>query len=167
MNDRDWIAATVRRYERPLFAYVLSLLGDRHRTQDVVQEAFLELCQHPRAELEPKLAPWLFAVCRRRTIDIHRKEHRMSALVADPPANSCGPDESLEHQDTTAAVLARVATLPANQREAVRLKFQNQFSYREIAEVMGLSESHVGVLLHLALKSLRQSFAASTPEPRS
>lgn len=158
MDDREWIAAAARRYERPLFAYVLALLGDRHRSQDVVQEAFLALCRHPRAEIEPKLAPWLFAVCRSRAIDIRRKEHRMTALTADPPGRD-GPTDGIEAKDATQAVLTRLARLPADQREAVRLKFQNQFSYREIAGVMGLSESHVGVLLHSALKTLRQSFA--------
>jgi len=59
-----------------------------------------------------------------------------------------------------------VAGLPAPQQEAVRLRFQSQFSYREIAGVMGLSESHVGVLLHTAIKTLRQSFADTT-ESRS
>jgi RNA polymerase sigma-70 factor (ECF subfamily) len=48
---------------------------------------------------------------------------------------------------------------PPNQQEAVRLKFMQQFSYREIAEVMNVSESHVGVLIHTAIKKLRQAFA--------
>ena len=92
----------------------------------------------------------------------------MTALTAEPPSLSAGPADALEHQDATSSVFARAYSRPANQREAIRLKFQNQFSYREIAEVMGLSESHVGVLLHLALKTLRQSFATpTTPEPRS
>jgi RNA polymerase sigma factor (sigma-70 family) len=166
MDDRDWITAAARRFERPLFAYVRAFLGDPHRSQDIVQEAFLELCRQPRAEVEPKLGPWLFAVCRRRAIDIHRKEHRMTALSADPPAAANGPADALELKDAAAAVLARLAGLPAPQQEAVRLRFQSQFSYREIAGVMGLSESHVGVLLHTAIKTLRQSFA-DTPEHRS
>jgi RNA polymerase sigma factor (sigma-70 family) len=159
MDGRDWIVAAARRFERPLYAYVLAMLGDRHRSQDVVQEAFLELCKRPRAEVEPRLAPWLFAVCRSRAIDILRKERRMNALTAEPPARSDGPAERLEQKDAAGAVFARLARLPADQQEAVRLRFQNQFSYREIAEVMGLSESHVGVLLHVALKALRRSFA--------
>lgn len=168
MDDRDWIVAAARRFERPLVAYVRALLGDRHRSQDIVQEAFLELCRRPRAEVEPVLARWLFTVCRRRAIDAHRKEHRMTALAADPPAPAAGPAEALEAKDTAAAVLDRVAGLPASQREAVRLKFQGQLSYREIAGVMGLSESHVGVLLHTAIKTLRRSFAdPSDTQPRS
>ena len=87
----------------------------------------------------------------------------MTTLSAEPPAAATGPAEALETKDAAAAVLARLAGLPANQQEAVRLKFQNQFSYREIGEVMGLSESHVGVLIHLALKSLRRSFAEPAP----
>lgn len=158
-TDRDWVLAAVRQYERPLLAYVRRLLPDGDRGRDVVQDAFLQLCKQPRAELESRLAPWLFAVCRRRAIDILRKDQRMIATldpVAEPPARGPEPTQTAETKDTTQAVLAQLAELPAEQNEAVRLRFQNQFSYREIAEVMGLSESHVGVLLHLAMKALRK-----------
>ena len=167
MSDRDWITAAAGRHERPLLAYVHALLGDRHKSQDVVQEAFLELCRADRAAIEPRLAAWLFAVCRRRAIDILRKETRMTALSADPPAPPADPGAALERDDAAAAVAARLLRLPADQREAVRLKFQGQLSYREIAGVMGLSESHVGVLLHLALKTLRRSFADPAPGSQS
>ena len=43
-----------------------------------------------------------------------------------------------------------------NQREVIRLKFQNDLSYKEIAEVTGLSATNVGFLLHVALKKLRE-----------
>src|SRR5471032_2026108 len=84
-EDREWILAIVRRYERPLVAYVRGLLGDAERSRDVVQDAFLKLCklsERRRKALEPRLAPWLFAVCRRRAIDILRKEQRMTAVPA-------------------------------------------------------------------------------------
>ena len=162
-SDREWIVAAARRYERPLLAYVRRLLGDADRGRDVVQDAFLQLCKQDRAAVEPHLAAWLFAVCRRRAVDVLRKENRMTTLSAEPPSKANGPGEALETKDAAAAVMTRLAALPANQQEAVRLKFQNQFSYREIGEVMGLSESHVGVLIHLALKSLRRSFAEPAP----
>ncbi len=171
MRDHDWIRDAAGRYERPLLAYVRGLLGDPHRCRDVVQEAFLELCRADRAEVEPKLAPWLFTVCRRRAIDILRKDRRMTTLTlspgADPPTRECGPAEALEARDATQAVFARLARLPASQQEAVRLRFLQQFSYRDIAGVMGLTESHVGVLLHLALKTLRESCANPAPEAQS
>lgn len=160
-QDHDWVVAAARRFERPLLAYVRRLLRDDHRGQDIVQEAFLRLCRQPRAEIEPHLAPWLFTVCRRHAVDVLRKENRMFALseTADPPTRSNGPSEELESSDLSQAVLHRLSSFPPPQQEAVRLKFLQQFSYRQIAEVMGLSESHVGVLIHTALKKLRQAFA--------
>jgi len=159
-TDRDWIRAAAQRYERPLLAYVHRLLGDVERSRDVVQDAFLQLCKQPRKDLEARVAPWLFAVCRRRAIDILRKEKRMIAThddVAEPMAKGMEPSQTAELHETTRLVLAHLADLPPNENEAVRLRFHQQFSYREIAEVMGLSESHVGVLLHTALKTLRKS----------
>ena len=160
-QDHDWVVAAARRFERPLLAYVRRLLGDAHRGQDIVQEAFLRLCRQPRADVEPHLAPWLFAVCRRHAVDVLRKENRMFALseTAEPPTLRNGPSEVAETSDLSRAVLDRLAKFPPPQQEAVRLKFLQQFSYREIAEVMNLSESHVGVLIHTAMKKLRQAFA--------
>jgi RNA polymerase sigma-70 factor (ECF subfamily) len=166
-RDHEWVVAAARRFERPLLAYVRRLLNDDHRGRDVVQEAFLRLCRQPRAEVEPHLAPWLFAVCRRQVVDQLRKENRMSALseAMDPPAPRAEPSQAAETRDLSRAVLDRLAQFPPSQQEAVRLKFLQQFSYREIAEVMGLSESHVGVLIHTALKKLRQAFAEPLHTP--
>jgi len=162
-QDHEWVVAVAKRLERALSAYVrrlLGQLGDR-RAQDVVQEAFLRLCKQSQAEIEPHLAPWLYAVSRRIALDILRKENRMTALseAVELPSTGNGPSEMVEADDLSRAVLERLAGFPPNQQEAVRLKFLQQFSYREIAEVMDLSESNVGVLIHTAIKKLRQTFA--------
>src|SRR5690242_8121149 len=134
-QDHDWVVAAARRLERPLLAYVRRLLGDEHRGRDIVQEAFLRLCRQPRAAVEPHLDPWPFAVCRRRAVDVLRKENRMSALsdAAEPTAPRAGPAEAAEAGDLKRAVLDRLSKFPPSQQEAVRLKFLQQFSYREIA----------------------------------
>ena len=80
--------------------------------------------------------------------------------AATCPSPMPGPSEVLEGRQTTSRVAEILAYLPANQQEAVRLKFQEQMSYRDIGEVMTLSVSHVGVLLHKALKTIRQQLRA-------
>src|SRR5881227_962372 len=124
-QDHEWVVAAARRFERPLLAYVRRLLNDDHRGRDVVQEAFLRLCRQPRAEVEPHLAPWLFAVCRRQVVDQLRKENRMSALseTIDPPAPRAEPSQVMEASDLSRAVLDRLSHFPPSQQEAVRLKF--------------------------------------------
>ena len=65
--------------------------------------------------------------------------------------------EAAERDDLVRGLIAR---LPANQQEVIRLKFQNGFSYKEIARITQHSVSHVGVLIHTAVTRLRGEWAA-------
>jgi len=163
-SHEDWITEAVERYGRPLTQYARGLLGDADRARDVVQDTFIRLCDQRRERVDSRLAPWLFTVCRNRAMDVLRKERRMTpltesidaTLAADPPG---APPEAAA--GTVAEALGR---LPANQREVIRLKFLHEMSYREISKLTGLSESHVGVLIHNGIKALRRQMAAASPE---
>lgn len=165
-TTRQALQDAVARYHRPLVDYALSQTGNLERARDAAQDTLLKLCQQPAEQLErdilPRLAPWLFTVCRNRVIDLHRKESRMTApgitqetlATAEPT-----PADQAEHHDQQDHLLSLVAALPGNQREVVQLRFQGGLAYKEIAEVTGHSVSHVGVLLHEAIKHLRQQLA--------
>ena len=55
-------------------------------------------------------------------------------------------------------VLTALGDLPSLQQDVLRLKFQNEFTYKQIAEITGKSASHVGVLIHDGLTALRSQF---------
>jgi RNA polymerase sigma-70 factor (ECF subfamily) len=65
------------------------------------------------------------------------------------------PPEVLERQEAASRILQLLEGLPANQREVIRLKFQNGFSYKEISRISGHSVSNVGFLIHVGLKTIR------------
>lgn len=151
---REWIRTALAKHERPLTLYAARLLGDADRARDVVQDAFMKLWQADRATVEGHLTKWLYTVCRNRALDIHRKEHRMTTLDNRMEMPAAGrPDE--EANGALPGVLDVVAGLTARQQEVVRLKFQGELSYREIAEVMDTTVNNVGVLLHTAIKTIR------------
>ena len=164
----DWLRSVVARYEGPLVRYAARITGDAERARDVVQDTFLRLCEQDRPELDGRLAQWLYTVCRRRALDVRRKEHRMQATMPErldlASGSRNGQTEAAEQQEQHQAVLALLAGLPENQQEVVRLKFQSGLSYREISGVTGLSVSNVGYLLHVAIKTVRQQLQEnSTP----
>ena len=66
-----------------------------------------------------------------------------------------GPEEQLVQLETNDRLLGLLVLLTENQQEVIRLKFQNDLSYREIAEITGMTVSNVGVILHTGLKKLR------------
>lgn len=167
MNDEcqaDWLGQVTDQYSGPLVRYAATITGDVDRARDVVQDTLVRLCAEDRARVESHLAEWLFTVCRRRALDTLRKEQRMKPLNETELAACASPEPSpaavAERRDTHGRVLAVLAGLPKNQQEVVRLKFQNGLSYEEISRVTDLTVSHVGFLIHTAIKTLRRRLQA-------
>jgi RNA polymerase sigma-70 factor (ECF subfamily) len=159
LEQGDWVREAVVRFERPLNLYATRLLDDAETARDVVQDTFLRLCAQDRDSVGTHLAEWLFTVCRNRALDVLRKEQRMTQL-REEQVNRClspapSPLDAAEHHELGARVLALLETLPPNQREVLRLKFQNGFSYQEISRISGHSVSNVGYLIHAGIKTLR------------
>jgi RNA polymerase sigma-70 factor (ECF subfamily) len=155
----SWVRGALSRFEGPLLRYAARLLGDAEAARDVVQETFLRLCDQRPADLEPRLAEWLFTVCRNRALDVLRKERRMTR-ISDDQVKQCvcsvpPPADVVAVRDSAARVVELLEHLPASQREVIRLRFQNGFSYREISRISGHSVTNVGYLIHVGLKTLR------------
>lgn len=168
----DWRAEAFETQQAALVAYVNHLLGDLEAARDVVQDAFLRLCAADARQVRQHVVPWLFTVCRRRALDLLRKDRRMHALdeakIETLPARDPTPDLAADRRDTADRAGHFLHRLPPNQREVLLLKFQHALTYREISEVTGLSIGNVGFLIHTALKQLRHRLAeepASAAQP--
>jgi len=158
----EWIRASMERHEAELLRYALSLVGDLPSAEDLVQDAFFKLCKQEPGSLRGRLVPWLFTVVRNQAMDRHRRESRWPRAAESEASEVAGnapiPSASVQARDDVRNLMSLMPSLPPNQREVVRLKFQNQLSYREISQLTRLTETNVGFLLHTALKTLRQRF---------
>lgn len=158
-EPNPWWRVVFDQHESRLIAYAKRLTGNVERAKDIVQEAFLRLLQEERAVVESHVVAWLYTVCRNLAIDLLRKESRMTVLddkhwrqtaVQDPKA-----DQQIESHETNHSLLAFIESLPEQQQEVLRLKFNGGLSYRQIAAILSVSESNVGFLLSTALKTIR------------
>ena len=164
-DDSSLVSAAVARHQAPLLRYAARLLdGDADRARDVVQDTFVRLLAQPPASVDGHVAEWLFTVCRNRSLDVRRKEGRMKRFeegqverltAAEPP-----PGRTLERAEQHATALRLIGQLTPNQQEVIRLKFQNGFSYQQIARITSLSTGNVGFILHTAIKALRAGMTA-------
>jgi RNA polymerase sigma factor (sigma-70 family) len=156
----DWVRAALQQYERSLIRYAARITGNVELARDVVQDTFLRLCETDRVKVDGHLAAWLYTVCRNRALDVRKKEDRMDSLQ-DGHADSVQsgdpePSAVAAGNETYGMVLEAVSTLPENQQEAFRLKFQDEMTYREISQVMGISLGMVSRLVATALSDLRE-----------
>lgn len=160
MTDQDhrkWVLSVLARFERPLLRFATTLIGPSHAA-DVVQDTFLELCRAERSQVEGHLSAWLFSVCKHRAIDVSRERRRLAVLEEDEGMQSpdSGPAVRAERQESMSRVLGALERLSERDRQIVILKFSAGLRYKEIAEVMELSVSNVGFILHTAIKTLRE-----------
>jgi RNA polymerase sigma-70 factor (ECF subfamily) len=153
----------MRRFEIPLLQFATRITGDRERARDVVQETFVKFQRNGAALPENEPAAWLFTVCRNGALNVCRKERRMMFLdekeIAAQEDEQPMPYEQLEKKEAEGFLLRIVATLPPRQQEVLQLKFQNDLSYQQIAEITKTTTNNVGVLIHIALKTLRRRYA--------
>jgi RNA polymerase sigma factor (sigma-70 family) len=172
MNDAsakaEWVRAALKRHESSLLRYAASITGDTERARDIVQETFVKLCGEERENLDGRLTEWLFTVCRNRSLDVRRKEKRMTPLTEMDleMRESAEPSPSMvaEQSESSSEILRLLELLPPKQREVIRLKFQSDLSYQEISRVTKLSVSNVGFLIHIGIKSLRRQFQSEAKE---
>ena len=161
-------------FEIPLTKYAVSILGDLEQARDVVQDTFLKLYKQDPEKVRKKVKSWLFTVCRNHCYDLIKRNRRTSNLGEDEISYIASNDdnpiqvisflEGREEIDEKIKILySLIEELPSRQREVMRLKFQANLSYKEIAETIGISSSNVGFVMHSALKNLREDMKEKFP----
>jgi RNA polymerase sigma-70 factor (ECF subfamily) len=160
-QDRDLGAfdALIDRHQRDLLRLAHALLADGHAAQDAVQETFMRLCDEAEALLKAgaareSLGGWLCTVLRNHCIDQLRRRAYARMLRLHEQAQGAAMPEAAEDAD---GLWSAVSALPPLERAAVTLRYRDQLSYHDIAEHLGKTSTHVGVLLHQAIGRLRQA----------
>jgi RNA polymerase sigma-70 factor (ECF subfamily) len=153
-------------------AYALRLAGRLEVAEDIVQEAFMRLHAQFDEVREPK--KWLYrtvhnlALNQRRdsgkivSLDLKQEEAAPAVDTTDPQPL---PDEQIARLEGIGLVRLSMETLDKRSRELVKLKFNEGLSYKEIAKKTGLTVSHVGYLLHHAIKAIADELAKNGVVP--
>ena len=160
-QQNQFVIGALDKYERPLTRYAMGLLGgDLAAARDVVQHAFLKLCEQDRQSMSDRLAPWLYTVCRNRAIDELRGRKGEEQLDDDWFFRN-GRDTALDPASIVAdgeffeKLLALIDQLPASQREIVELWSQGLCS-TEMSEITGKQSGAIRIALHRAIKHLKE-----------
>jgi len=152
--------------ESPLLAYALRLIGRRSVAEDVVQDAFMKLHAQFAEVREPRR--WLYRAVHNAAANHRRKEGRLESFdpvvtPGNPPTAASAapdpdplPDEQIARLEHIGLVRLSLETLDARARELLRLKFDEDLTYKQIAERTGLKVGHVGYLLHHAIKDIAE-----------
>jgi RNA polymerase sigma-70 factor (ECF subfamily) len=156
----DAVAQLFTRQFGSLFRYLDRLAGDPDLASDLAQEAFVKL--HERGSMPDTPRAWLATVATNLLRDSRRTAHRRERLILHEGArvmesNAMSIDDAVVADETRERVRAALATLASRDRQLLLLRHEG-YSYRELAEVVGVAETSVGTLLVRASRAFRDAF---------
>jgi len=160
--DRDF-SELYRTHLRDVYSYSYYRIGNHHDAEDITEQTFLQAYRHyERAVRESNgrpLRPWLIRIAHNLAANHHRDRSRRpqthldnAEIVSSPHAT----EDLVEGREEVAEVLAGVASLPDDRREALIMRFALDMDNREIARALGRSDGATKVLIHRAIRQLEQ-----------
>jgi RNA polymerase sigma-70 factor (ECF subfamily) len=144
------------RYKQSAYVYCLKILGDGDAAKDVVQGVFLKVYERRSQLLHPeRFKSWLLMIARNDCLSTMRKASWIAELPEESEDTGTLPPTSAVEKEEEIALVARAITrLKPDMKEVVILREYENLSYKEIADVVGVTESVVKFRLFSARQQL-------------
>jgi RNA polymerase sigma-70 factor (ECF subfamily) len=170
-GDQSAFDYLVQKYRRPLVSFMYRMARNTAAAEDLAQEVFLRVYRSRQTyEASAKFTTWLYRIATNLAVNHARdtRHERPEVTVSlDEPDEETGTtldvadgavtaEESLVRRERTLAIRAKVEALPERQKLAVIMHKYQQMDYKQIAEVLKLSESATKSLLFRAYETLRE-----------
>lgn len=162
LNARDETAGTLlhRLHWGPLTRFCFGYLGRMEEAEDAVQEIFLKVVQAPG--VPDHFRPWLYKIARNHCLKSARKKAHQAGALGQPsqiPEAITGQLTRMVNDEAKARMAEAFMALSDDHREVLRLRYVENLSRSEIAEVLDVSEPLVKSRLFEGLKKLREEAA--------
>src|SRR5918998_534077 len=155
-----------RAHLRDVYSYAYYRIGNHHDAEDITEQTFLQAYRHfERAQRESgarPLRPWLIRIAHNLAANYYRDRSRKPQTnLEDAGVLPAFHDTAdlVEGREEVQQVLAGVAKLPEDRREALIMRFTLGMDNREIARALGRSDGATKVLIHRAIKQLEEDLA--------
>ncbi len=150
LGEADAFGELYSRHSGKVLGYLRKKVKSEALARDIFQATFLKLHKScGRFNVSFPFVPWLFTICRSELLDALKKPHMsQESLMAEVPEPASIP-QSNDKQEIS------LQSLPAEQREAVELRYQKDFSFEEIATALETSPANARQLVSRAIRSLR------------
>jgi len=174
-RDMQLVADLVERCQHRLVRYLLYLTGRREYAEDLAQETWVRVLQRgSQYNGRQRFDPWLFAIARNLAIDYLRKKRKGVQTASLPndrdamlllPTSGPSPFEAAARSEDAIRLAGQLQILSPLYREALLLRFQEDLSLAEIAQVLGAPVTTVTSRIYRGLAALRSAFEEGGDSP--
>jgi RNA polymerase sigma-70 factor, ECF subfamily len=161
-RDPQNFGALYDKFFDQIYRYVARRVNDRDTAHDLVSQTFYDALSHIHS-FEWRgfsFSAWLYKIAHNNVLKWYREQSRATMVQLDEsrevPNDESHPVEDMKRAESKDQVSKVLEKLDAEEREIIRLKFFEEVSNVEIAEIMGLSANHIGVKVFRVLKKVKQ-----------
>ena len=166
-NDRAF-DELLSRYQGKIFNYIFFIVRNQELAEDIFQETFVKAIvtmQQGRYTADGKFGAWITRIAHNLVIDSFRQERNENTISNDETevdllndADLCGDNIEMQmvNGQTLLDVRRLVDALPDNQREVVYMRYYQDLSFKEIAEIVGVSINTALGRMRYALLNMRK-----------
>jgi len=150
-GDTEAFNILVRQWEKPIYNFILRMIGDRDEAMDLCQDCFMKAYRELRTLKDhDRFASWLYRIAHNTCLSRIRKDYGKTWVELDPDTRPSRMP--IENQ---LAVQKALQHLPEDQREVVVLKVFHSLKFEEIAVIQGAPVSTVKSRLYMGFEKLR------------
>jgi len=141
-GDRQAFARLVSRYWDRLYRWLYQISRDVHQAEDLTQDSFLRaFAALGSFRLGSNFRAWLFRIAHNSFINARRAgKKRRQTMPEDVTDGRAGPVDSTVSHETMELLMGAVHRLPGDFRSALLLRVEQELSFREIADILGITE---------------------------
>jgi RNA polymerase sigma-70 factor (ECF subfamily) len=175
-GEVDAFRTLVRRHQRPLYNFALRQVRTPSVAEDIVQDVFVRIVQNVETfKEESRFSTWAYTIARNLCIDhlrkrVHRRHASLDAgsegedgegtpLGERIAGSGAGADRAAIGKQLQAHIRAAVEALPEDQREVFLMRQVGELPFKDIAEIVGVSENTVKSRMRYALERLQGALA--------
>ncbi len=159
-EDKSKFELIYRQYRNLMYYAANQILHNSSDAEDVVHQAFLKIIEilDTISEIKShKTRSLIVTITERKAIDLYRSKSRAAVLPLDETYTGSVSADEIEHMAESDAIAAAIAALPARYREVLLLRYDNGFSYSEIAKALDMTEAAVRKTVQRAKEALQRT----------
>ncbi len=156
IGDPGALAELIEKYESPLRYFISRLLGDLEMTEDIFQDTWLSVLRCiSTLKNADAFAAWLYRIARNKVYHQLRRKKRLTELNESLVVPDAVEEPTFSAEDA-AAIHKSLTTLKPQDKEVLMLRFLEQMSYQQMAQVLGCNVGTVRSRLHYARAALKR-----------
>jgi RNA polymerase sigma factor (sigma-70 family) len=165
-EEADFRAVFVQHYAR-ISAILVRLLGDRQQAEEIASDAFWRLYRQPSLQADGNVGGWLYRTATNLGIDAlrasnRRRQHEAEAGQPDGLSPKSDPLHDLLRAEQRQRVRAVLSAIKPDRAQLLLLRTSG-FSYKELADALGVKSSGIGTMLNRAEEEFRNCYLELYP----